>query len=325
MLYLEWLRRATDTAMEMHRERPFDVSFPVTYSAYWLPSRAVALGIPSVWGPIGGAVTTPLPLWAGLGFGGMLGEVLDYAAVRFAARLPATRRSWRDATVRLFNNAESMAAMPDNLPGTSIVLNNAPFADVDVAAPAPREPFVVFPSPLDPRKGPRLALQALAYTRPQIRLAFAADGIERRPLERMAARLGLSDRVDFLGWIPRPQMFELLASAAASIHTGLREEGGVALTEAMIHGTPVIVLAHGGARTIAETGTDPHRIALVPPGRFIRTSRRIAREIDRLCASPSTAVGPTIDQAAYHRQLRAAFDLALGVIGTGPDEGASQP
>jgi glycosyltransferase involved in cell wall biosynthesis len=242
----------------------------------------------------------------------VFGELLDFLAVRLASLLPATRATWRKATVRLFNNEASLAMMPRDLPGTSLVLNNAPFADVVPAKPGPRGRFVIFPSPLDPRKGPRLALQALVHTEPDIRLVFAADGIERRPLERMAARLGLTDRVDFLGWIPRAQMFELLVTASASIHTGLREEGGVALTEAMIHGTPVIVLGHGGARTIAESTTDPARVALVKPASFDRTAREIAAEIDRFCAHPSTRTDPSIDREDYVRRLRGAFEIALG-------------
>lgn len=313
MLYLHWLRRATKVARRMHAEQPFDASFAVTYSAYWLPCRAVDLPMPSVWGPVGGAVTTPRTLWRGLGAPGLLGEVLDYVAVRVSSRLPATRRTWRKATVRLFNNEESRQVMPAGLPGTSIVLNNAPFAEITPAPPAPRERFIIFPSPLDPRKGPRLALQALTYAPPDVRLVFASDGIERSALERMAAQLGLSERVSILGWIPRAEMFGLMASAAASIHTGLREEGGVALTEAMLHGTPVIVLAHGGARTIAESTTDPERVALVAPDTFDRTARELGAQIARFCTDLSTGTTPTIDRSAYVHALHHAFDLALGV------------
>ena len=316
VLYVLWLRRATEAAKRMHAARPFDMTFTVSYSAYWLPCRPVSMGIPSVWGPVGGAVTTPPALWRGLGVPGIVGEALDFLAVRVAARLPATRRTWRTASVRLFNNRESAQAMPPGLPGTSMILNNAPFVDIEPAPPATRSRFILFASPLDPRKGPRLALRALAYAPPDVRLVFASDGIERGALERMAERLDLSDRVEILGWIPRAEMFKLMASAAASIHTGLREEGGVALAEAMMHGTPVIVLAHGGARTIAESTTDASRVALVEPGPIDATAKALGREITRFCDQPSSATSPTIDRDSYVRSLHRAFDVALGVHGT---------
>jgi glycosyltransferase involved in cell wall biosynthesis len=265
-----------------------------------------------VWGPVGGAVRSPLRLWPGLGIPGIMGEILDLVAVRASTLLPATRRTWRRATVRLLNNKESLDALPKKLPGSSKVLNNAAFVRIDAASPRPRERYVVFPSPLDPRKGPRLALQAMLHTKPDVRLLFAADGIERGPLERMAKRLGLADRVEILGWIPRPQMFELLAGAAASIHVGLREEGGAALCEAMLHGTPVVVLAHGGARTLAEVNTDPSRVALIPPRSFAETARAIGRAIDHFADNLSTAQSPTIDQEHYQRSLQEAFEKALG-------------
>ena len=313
ILYLLWLQRATRAAQRLHATEPFDMTFATTYSAYWLPCRPVSMGLPSVWGPVGGAVTTPRALWRDLGIPGLVGEALDYVAVRIVARLPATRRTWRSASVRLFNNRESANSVPSDLPGMSMILNNAPFVEMEPAPPSPRERFILFASPLDPRKGPRLALRALAYAPPDVRLVFASDGIEHRALERMAKRLNLADRVEILGWIPRSELFTLMASAAAGIFTGLREEGGVALSEVMVHGTPVIVLAHGGARTIAGTATDPDRVALVEPGPFEETAESLGREITRFCDHLSSDTSPTIDRGAYVRELHRAFDVALGV------------
>jgi glycosyltransferase involved in cell wall biosynthesis len=324
--YLLWLRRASAEARRIHASVPFDAALHATYSAYWLPSPAVDLGIPNVWGPVGGQVTTPFPLWRELGYGGIAGEILDLLAVRTARLLPSTRRTWRRATVRLLNNEETLRAIPPDLPGRSIVLNNAPFTTIEPARSRRRQQYVVFPSPLDPRKGPRLALKAFALAHPSLRLVFAAGGIEQRPLERMARRLGVSDRVDFHGWIPRTAMMELLAGAGAAIFTGLREEGGVALTEAMLHGTPVIALDHGGARTILSTTTDRARVAPIRPSSPLRTARAIAAAIDRFCLDPVDTVGPTLDQDAYRGVLRGAFEVALARSldsGVGSDSGMS--
>lgn len=106
------------------------------------------------------------------------------------------------------------------------------------------------------------------------------------------------------------------------VFTGLREEGGLALAEAMLSGAPVIVLAVGGARTIASSATDPARAVLIRPGNARETARGIGEAIATLTAHPPAATGPTLDQAAARRALRDAFDDALAA---GARPGAAAP
>ena len=76
----------------------------------------------------------------------------------------------------------------------------------------------------------------------------------------------------------------------------MREEGGLALAEAMLSGAPVIVLAHGGARTIAERALDPSRVTLIEPA-----------GVD----DPLGGSGPLLDDEATRRELDAVFRSAL--------------
>ena len=317
--YLRWLPNAERVARRLHAEWPFDVAVHASYSTYWLPTPAVSLGIPSVWGPVGGAVTTPLALWPALGARGVVGEVVDRVAVRLFALRPATRRAWRAATVRLLQNEETRDRLPSALRARARVLNHALLTDVP---PAPEQLVrgrdVLFAAALDSRKGPRLAMRAVAYAPPDVRLTVVGDGPERRALERLAARLGAGDRVAFLGLVPRDRLFALLDTAAAALFTGLREEGGLALAEAMMRGVPVVVLANGGARTIAAASADPARVALIRPGRVDETARRLAAAMTRFSREPSAARGPTLDQAAATRKIGDAVREALGVPATTP-------
>lgn len=307
--YLLWLRDAGKEARRRHEERPFDAAVHASYGTYWLPSPAVGLGIPSVWGPVGGAVASPVRLWPSLGFLGSLGEILDLASVRLLALVPATRRTMHQATIPVVMNIETLEALPDDVQLRSRIINNAPFVDLQLAAPRAREPYVVFPSALEPRKGPRLALKAFARVRADLKLVFAADGMERPALEKMAHRLGVADRVVFCGQIAREEMFEYLAGATAAVYTGLREEGGVALVEGMLHGAPTVLLGHGGVVPIAEAAIDPSRIRIVKPGSMSETAQRVADAIDAFAANPPSGTGPNLDQTKHRRLFqRAVFD-----------------
>jgi glycosyltransferase involved in cell wall biosynthesis len=143
-------------------------------------------------------------------------------------------------------------------------------------------------------------------------LLVLGDGPERKSLEKLARRLRIQHRVRFHGWTPRDQVFARLAKAAAVVFPGLREEGGLSLAEAMLFGAPVIVLANGGARTIAAAATDRFRVALIEPGTVTTTVQRMAEAMTYFSRHADMhARGPLLDQTAARDTLRAAFEHAI--------------
>jgi len=192
-------------------------------------------------------------------------------------------------------------------------LNHALFVEVSSPSAGPRGPGLLFASALETRKGADLALRAMTLTPDDVRLTIVGDGPERGRLERMAERTGIASRVTFRGAVARAELEALFAQSAGVVFTGLREEGGLALSEAMLSGTPVIVLGNGGARTIAQLCTDATRLDLIPVGAVNETVRRLADAMTHAVRSPSLGAGPTLDQAAAHLALRQAFDECLGV------------
>jgi glycosyltransferase involved in cell wall biosynthesis len=311
LLYLSWLRRARHEALRLHRERPFDLTYHATYSAFWLPSPVTTLGVPSVWGPVGGAVVTPFRLWRLLRWRGLLGEVLDAVAIRAFACLPATRRTWHRATVRIVQNEATLASLPATLRTGTRVLNHATLVHVPPVKRRAQGRQFLSVGPLEPRKGVALAIRSLAYSADDVRLVIVGDGPQRRALERLAHRLGVGHRVEFSGRVDRERVFQLGAGAAGAVFTGLREEGGVALAEAMLCGVPVVVLAHGGAGTIAAGALDPSRVALIAPGPLPGVARHIGEAMTRFCDSDSSETRPNLDVAGSLQCLHAAVGEAL--------------
>jgi glycosyltransferase involved in cell wall biosynthesis len=165
-----------------------------------------------------------------------------------------------------------------------------------------------------------LAVRALARAPSEVRLVFLGEGSERRPLERLAKRLKVEDRVVFEGQVSRSEVLRRLAEASAVVFTGLREEGGIALAEALLLGVPVIVLAHGGAETVAATATDPERVALIPPGSVERTARLMGEAMGRFQQARWATNAPLVDHDHWEEELRGAFADALR--GVSPDQTA---
>jgi glycosyltransferase involved in cell wall biosynthesis len=310
LLYLAWLRRAHQEGKRLHLQEPFDLVHHATYSTYWLPSPATSFGVPSVWGPVGGAVTTPLRLWPSLGPRGLVEEIVDIVAVRLFSMLPATRRTCAGATVCLVQNEATLRRLPESVRAGARVFNHALLAEVPGVKGCRRRGEILFVGALESRKGARLALRALAHAEETVRLIIVGDGPERSHLEALARRYRLLKRVEFKGRVPHAEVFEHLSTCAAAVFVGLREEGGIALAEAMLLGVPVIVLGNGGARTVAEATTDPSRVALVPPGSATETARRLGEAMTLFSKTCPDGV-PLLDHHAARRSFAGALQLAL--------------
>ena len=94
---------------------------------------------------------------------------------------------------------------------------------------------------LYPRKGQESllrAFRAVAALRPGARLFLAGDGPARSEYEALAARLGLSDKVVFLG--NRDDVPDLLQAADLFAFPSLYEGLGGALIEAMLAACPIV-------------------------------------------------------------------------------------
>jgi glycosyltransferase involved in cell wall biosynthesis len=311
VLYIIWLRSAKNVALRLEMEEPFDGSVHAAYGSYWLPSPIVHLRAPSVWGPVGGGTTTPRRLWRFLGWRGLIGDWVKWGTVRLASLLPATRRTWQRATIRIVESENTRKALPRYMQTETRVINRAILQEVPTVKIGDRKNYILFPSSLQPKKGARLVLHALACTPTWLRLIFVSDGSERRALERLAKHLGIEKRIEFRGRIPRADMFRMMADAAAVVFTGLREEGGCALSEAMQLGVPVIVLGHGGARSVAEANTDPSRVALIEPQSAKRTVGDFAAAMTKFSTHPLPAKGSYLDCAGTKRALQQALRDAL--------------
>ncbi|RDI71079.1 glycosyltransferase family 4 protein [Halopelagius longus] len=103
---------------------------------------------------------------------------------------------------------------------------------------------------LSPRMGHELLLDAFAdhaSDYPDDRLYVAGDGPLREELEARADRLGVDDRVTFLGYVPDADLPSAYASADAFVLPTTRLEGfGLATLEALSSGTPVVGTPVGG-------------------------------------------------------------------------------
>ena len=127
-------------------------------------------------------------------------------------------------------------------------------------------PVMAYAGRLSLEKGVAALLRAFAGLKesaPEVRLWIAGDGPEASSLRRLAADLGMSDRVDFLGALSREALEARFDAVWAQIVPSIWDEPfGMVAIEAMMRGTAVIASDGGGLRDIVRPDTG----VLVPPG-----------------------------------------------------------
>ncbi len=107
---------------------------------------------------------------------------------------------------------------------------------------------------LDSLKRFDLLLRALAATQSQVRCKIAGTGPERAALGELAERLGLTGRVDFLGWVADADLPALYRESLAVYYAPYDEDYGYVTVEAFLSGKPVVTLSDSGG--VLEFDTD---------------------------------------------------------------------
>jgi L-malate glycosyltransferase len=92
---------------------------------------------------------------------------------------------------------------------------------------------------LDLQKGQHLIVSALPSL-PGVRLVMAGSGPERENLTAQARRLGVEDRIHFLGHVGRQDLTDLYRAATLMVFPSTWETFGLAAVEAAMVGLPVI-------------------------------------------------------------------------------------
>ena len=167
----------------------------------------------------------------------------------------------------------------------------------------PDAPTLISVGNLVENKGHHLVIEALSRL-PAWRLVIAGEGPERSALTQLVDRLGLAERVQFLGRVDQQQLATCYGAADILVLASSREGWPNVLLESMACGTPVVASAVGG---VPEIVTSP--IA----GRMLtqRSGPTIATAVNGLFAHPIDRVGVRAHAAQCGWQGTTAAQLDL--------------
>jgi glycosyltransferase involved in cell wall biosynthesis len=294
LYYLLWQAAALRRAQKLSRQVSFDLHWHLTWANAWLGSFAPLIRGRFVYGPVGGGVGMDWSLVGTLGVRGTMFE-LGRALARTGARWlnPLARLPWRRAQLILVQNPETLAWLPARHRKKAHVFPNAVLDEraFEWARLRPRQRTrnALFVGRLLPWKGVSLALRALALL-PGWRLTICGSGDDERRLRRLSERLGVADRVRFLGWVQTDRLAELMRRESdVLLFPSIHEEGGWVVAEALACSLPVICLSRGGPPVIGGTGVTSTNVS--------ETAAKLARAV---LAADDGAISdfPSIDRSA---------------------------
>ena len=247
---------AVKAARELQRSRRFDVAHHVTFGSVHVPTQLWQLGIPTVFGPVGGGQTAPANMLGYLGKAAR-GERLRTLFTRALPYSPWHRRAMRRMAAVLAVNRDTVELVramgrDDAEQQFDIAIPEsflAPHPRTFFATSAP--PRLLWVGRIVARKGLPLALDALAAAKSGATLTIMGESADPDGVRRMIADRGLQGRVQWAGKrLPWAEVRAAYMEHDALLFTSIRETCGAQLLEAMALGLPVITLDLHGAHDL---------------------------------------------------------------------------
>ncbi len=309
-----WQWGAYRVAKRLHREMPFDLVHHITWGGLRQPSFMGNLGIPFVFGPVGGGEKAPWRLRIGYPLRGWaLDAVRDLMnlAVRFD---PFMRHTFRRATYIYVKTPETGRLIPAEFQSkVSCAL------EIGIDLPQPgrmgnernADKFrILYVGRLLYWKGMHLGLQAFAKltrSHPDARLTIVGDGPDGQWSKRLADRLQVSEKMEWVPWLDHDKLLEAYPQYDLLMFPSLHDSSGNVVLEAMAHGLPVVCLDLGGPGVMVDETC----------GRVVRTWGRsrdavvdgLAHALTELADDP--AARTRLAQGALARARKYAWDVRV--------------
>jgi glycosyltransferase involved in cell wall biosynthesis len=257
--YRAWHRKAYEKARDLHAVNPFRLAHLVTLCGFREPGFAWRLGIPFLWGPLGGTHSFPTPFLSLLGLQDRLREILRTAVNHYQLHWSKKIRRVAQSSAAVIAATSNAKKDLENAFGIPILRDLETGLDYHASPPResrqPNSPMnILWAGRLRAWKGFPILLHALAKLPKHINVRVRVLGIGK--CKKSWIKLATQLKVDhLLEWVPWPTYRETLAHydwAHVFAFTSLRDTSGTGLVEALSSGCPVLTVDHQGANDIVD-------------------------------------------------------------------------
>lgn len=247
--YRLWLGECVDAVIRCSTRDPINLVHHITYSTWRMGSPFHRTGIPTVWGPVGGAGKVPFSAYGVLSATTRCTEALRGILSFFYRLTPTFRRSLAANTVVLASNEETRRFLNRHTRREIGIVFPTYFDASEATVPPDKAPggpiHCFYGGGVIGSKGISLSLKAVAMALGQgadLVFKIAGQGPEREHLIELARALGIADCVHFLPLLSGEDYRAVLQEADLFLFPSFRENIGITMVDAMLHHTAPIVL-----------------------------------------------------------------------------------
>lgn len=262
--YHHWQKLAMKLVRELHAREKFDLVHQVNVCTFREPGYTWQLGIPYLWGPVGGSQNFPLRFLSMLpmkeAFKEFMRGVSNWLSLRTKARVRGAAKAAAMIVAANSTNQRDYERVfgrkVELLLETGLREVNEPdrarfLARVEaMRGGCPAQPLkLLWSGECQTRKALPVLLRALAELKGEVafELTVLGDGPMRDLWTKEAQKLGLTERVRFTGRLPFPEAVAAMRNAELFCFTSLRDTSGNVVLEALAAGVPVVCFNHQGA------------------------------------------------------------------------------
>ncbi|MDD5363776.1 MAG: glycosyltransferase family 4 protein [Gallionellaceae bacterium] len=291
--YYFWQWGAYQAAMQAHVQNGFDLVHHVTWVQYRAPSFMGRLGIPFIFGPVGGGEASPWNLRSVIGLRQWGVDLMRDGWSLLASIDPLVRRTYHEAiripvtSVDTLNKLPPWARAKARLqlaiayePSAELQLRRADLQNIGGVK-------LLYVGRFLGLKGMALGLAAFAAVAsrfPDASLTLVGEGPVGPAWHRLADRLGIAGRVHWIDWLPHAEVEALYANHDVLLFPSLHDSGGLVLLEAMSRGLPVVCLNLGGPGMLVDE-TCGIRVEVAGRTRC-EVEKALAAALERILAAP---------------------------------------
>jgi glycosyltransferase involved in cell wall biosynthesis len=252
--YKRWQLAAYDLARELHKTVHFDLAHQLTFVGFRFPGHLWKLGIPFIWGPIGGMDNVPWRLLPCMGLSGLAQftcrNIINTLHKRYLRSPKGAFRAARGGIIAATTSIQREIKHYYREDSTVI-------AEIGLPSPIP-----VRPSRRNPDEPLRLCWSGLHLARKALplllraailfpkRLTWTLDVLGSGPCtarwRRLAEQLGIGINCHWLGQLTRVEAIQRMKQSHVCVITSLQDLTSTVLIEALTQGLPVLCPDHCG-------------------------------------------------------------------------------
>ncbi|OAD18722.1 glycosyl transferase, group 1 family protein [Candidatus Thiomargarita nelsonii] len=252
--YVLWQWGAYRFIKKIQGREQFDLVHHITYGGVRVPSFMGGLGIPFIFGPVGGGERAPWRLRFGYSLRGWFIDALRDMSNAWIKISPLMRLTFRQAKMIYVRSSHTRQLIPKKFRSKTQLYLGIGLTALDQLETVQKHNNsnyfqVLYAGRFLHWKGMHLGLPAFARLlkiMPEARMTLVGNGPDEKRWHWQADKLGLNEHIDWLGQVSQSELFNLYSQHDVLLFPSLRDSAGMVVLEAMRYGLPVICLDLGG-------------------------------------------------------------------------------